>query len=271
MTERNESTLSKHIAGIVPVSKVDSDIDLVLHPGMMPIANDFYAVQRSIVECSYVGCKTIWVVCDESIAPLLKKVCGDFVLNLAQHERAKFANFPQENRTSVPIFYVPISYKNMNKRGIGVSVIEGVTASFTVSDKMSKWLAPYRYYVSMPYGVYDPRNVNVRSLVKQNESFFYTHEGESALTGQHMGFSFSARQFKHCSYLFKRIDVKSDYTLDLVFSDDIMIENSCSIELDKYKDISSWEGYQDMMKDPLKIGTDWRYCFDAALKMKGSR
>ena len=271
MTERNESTLSKHIAGIIPVSKVDSDIDLVLHPSALPIANNFYAIQRSIVECSYVGCKTIWIVCDESIAPLLKRLCGDFVLNLAQHERAKFANFPQENRTSIPIFYVPISYKNMNKAGLGVSVIEGVSASFTISDKMSKWLVPYRYYVSMPYGVYDPRNVEARSLIKQNESFFYTHEGESALTGHHMGFSFSVRQFKHCSYLFKRIDVKSNYTLDLVFGDDIMSENSCSIELDSYNDISSWGGYQEMMRSPIKIGTDWRYCFDAAIKMKGSK
>ena len=84
-----------------------------------------------------------------------------------------------------------------------------------------------------------------------------------------MGFSFSSRQFKHCSYLFKRIDVKSDYTLDLVFGDDIMGENSSSIELDRYNDISSWQGYQNMMEDPLKVGTDWRYCFDAAIKMKG--
>ena len=266
MTERNEATLSRHIAGIIPVSKVNSDIDLVLHPSMLPIANNFYAIQRSIVECSYMGCKTIWVVCDESVAPLLKKVCGDFVLNLAQHERAKFTNFPQDNRTSVPIFYVPISYKNMNKEGIGAAVIDGVNACFTVSDKMSKWLVPYRYYVSMPYGIYNPRILETKSLVRQNESFFYTHKGQSAQTGCHMGFSFSVRQFKHCSYLFKRIDVKSNYTLDLVFGDGIMNENSCSIELEDYKDISSWDGYREMLSDPIKVGTDWRYCFQAAIK-----
>ncbi len=248
------------------MSKVQSDIDSIVHPSLLPIANGFYAVQRSIVECSYIGCKTIWVVCDESVAPLLKKVCGDFVLNLAQHERSKFTNFPNENRTSIPIFYVPISYKNMNKNGIGVSVVEGVTASFTVSDKMSKWVTPYRYYVSIPYGVYNPRVVETRSLVKDSESFFYTHNGESALTGHNMGFSFSVRQFKHCSYLFKRIDVKSNYTLDTVFGDDIMYENSSSLELENYKDISSWDGYLSMMSDPLKIGTDWRYCFTAAMK-----
>lgn len=266
MVEKNELTLSKHIAGIIPVSKVQSDIDLIIHPSMLPIANNFYAIQRSIVECSYMGCKTIWIICDESVAPLIKSVCGDFVLNLAQHERAKFAKFPQENRTSIPIFYVPLSYKNMNKTGIGATIVDGVSACFTVSDKISKWITPYRYYVSMPYGIYNPRVTKTRSLVKENESFFYTYKGKSARSGNYIGFSFSARQFKHCSYLFKRINVKSNYTLDLVFGDDIMSENSCSIELDNYVDISSWSDYQNMMCDPLRIESDWRYCFSAAMK-----
>lgn len=266
MTEKNEMTSSKHIAGIIPVSKVKTDLNLVWHPSMMPIENDFYAIQRSIVECSYMGCKTIWVVCDETIAPLLKKVCGDFVLSLTQHERAKFARFSNEMKRHVPIFYVPISYKHMNKKGLGVSVMEGVYASYTISQKFSKWIVPYRYYVSTPYGVYYPRNVTVRAVVRDNESMFLTHNGESALTGANLGFSFSARQFKHCSYLFKRMDVKTDYTLDKVFGDAIMYENSESYELDYYKDISTWDGYRSYMSEPLRLNNDWKYCFENAFK-----
>ena len=266
MTDKNEMTSSKHIAGIVPVSKVQSDIDLVLHPSMLPIANNYYAVQRSIAECSYLGCKTIWVVCDESVAPILKKVCGDFVLNLAQHERAKYAKFSSDLKRHIPVYYVPLSYKHMNKEGIGTSVMEGVYASYTVSDKISKWVIPHRYYVSMPYGVYYPRNVEVRSLVKNSESMFLTYNGKSARTGAHLGFSFSARQFKHCSYLFKRMNTKGNYTLDKVFGDDIMIENSKTHELDYYYDISTWGGYQEMMTDPIKVNGDWRWCFSNSFK-----
>ena len=261
-------TLSKHIAGIIPVSKVSTDIDLVLHPSALPIGNNFYAIQRSIVECSYMGCKTIWIVCDESVAPLLKSICGDFVLNLAQHERSKYANFPTADRTQIPIFYVPVSYKHMNKNGIGISVIEGVNASFTVSDKLSKWVVPHRYYVSIPYGVYDCRIKNARSAIRENECFFLKHNESSYKTGDYLGFSFSSRQYKHCNYLFKRMSVQSNYSLDLVFENDIMNENSESITINKYQDISSWEGYQRMMKDPPKIWTDWRYCFDASFKRK---
>jgi hypothetical protein len=266
MTEKSEMTSSKHIAGIVPVSKVNTDINLVLHPSMLPLQNDFYAIQRSIAECSYMGCKTIWVVCDESVAPLIKKVCGDFVLSLTQHERAKFANFSSELKRHVPIFYVPLSYKHMNKKGIGVSVMDGVYASYTISDKISKWIAPYRYYVSNPYGVYYPKNVELRQLVKDNESVFMTHKGQGVLQGENLGFSFSVRQFKHCSYLFKRMDVKSDYTLDKVFGDAIMNENSETYEVDYYHNISTWNGYQQYMSDPIRMNNDWRYCFQNAFK-----
>ena len=62
------------------------------------------------------------------------------------------------------------------------------------------------------------------------------------------------------------MDVKSDYSIDKVFGDDIMINNSETYELDYYYDISSWQGYQDMMSDPIAVNGDWRYCFDNAFK-----
>ena len=264
MTAKNEMTLSKHIAGIIPVSKVPTDINLVLPPSALPIGNDFYAIQRSIVECSYMGCKTIWIVCDESVAPLLKKICGDFVLNLAQHERSKFTNFPKENRTTIPIFYVPVSYKHMNKEGIGVSIMEGVGASFTVSDKISKWVTPYKYYISVPYGVYNCDWKQAREGVRNSESFYLKSGQSSFRSGDYLGFSFSVRQYKHCLYLFKKMNVKSDYAIDILFKNDIMIENSDYMDVEEYFDISSWEGYLKMMSEPPKILTDWRYCFTAS-------
>ena len=67
------------------------------------------------------GCKTIWVVCDESIAPILKRVCGDFVLDLAQHERSKYTNFPSDNRTQVPILTRDViqEYQQAGYRRVG--------------------------------------------------------------------------------------------------------------------------------------------------------
>ena len=144
MDTTTKSALSKHIAGIIPVSKIDSDLDSFLHASMMSIDNGFYAVQRSVVECAYAGCKTIWVVCDDSIAPLIKKVCGDFVQDPIAIINSKYKVFPQENTKSIPIFYVPLSYKNQNKDGLGVSVLDGITASYSVSSHISKWVVPQR-------------------------------------------------------------------------------------------------------------------------------
>ena len=233
---------------------------------MMPLDKDYYAIQRSIVECSYMGCSTIWIICEESVAPILKKVCGDFVTNLAENDRAMYANFPEEHRKYIPIMYAPISYKMMNKKGLGVPIVDGVHSSYSVSAKLSKWVVPYRYYVSMPYGVYKPRHTKLRALVREYESVFLTHDGESARTGAHIGFSFSPRQFVHCSYLFKRMDVKSDYTIDKVFGDDIMIENSTTYDLEYYHDISTWGGYTEMISNPIRVTSDWRFCFNKSFK-----
>ena len=45
-----------------------------------------------------------------------------------------------------------------------------------------------------------------------------------------------------------------------------MIENSETYELDYYYDISTWDGYREMMTDPIKVNGDWRWCFDKSFK-----
>jgi len=269
MDTTTKSALSKHIAGIVPVSKIDSDFDLFLHPCVMPLDNGFYAIQRSIIECAYAGCKTIWIVCDDSVAPLIKKICGDFVQDPIAITNSKYKTFPQENLKSIPIFYVPLSYKNQNKEGIGMSVLDGITASFLVSDKISKWVIPQRYYVSSPYGVYDPYCIKEqRDQILINDSFLLTCNDKSIFTNDHLGFSISPKQFKHCNYLFKRMDVKTKFNLDIIFGNDIMRENMGTGSVDCYYNIKDWEGYQSVFKNGLSFESVsfWKSLFTGNIK-----
>ena len=261
--------MSKHIAGIVPVSKIDSDFESVVPACMSLLSNGFYAIQRSIFECACAGCKTIWVVCDDSVAPLIKKVCGDFIQNPIAISDSKYKKFPQEHLKSIPIFYAPLSYKHQNKEGIAVSVVEGILSSFMVSDKISKWVVPQRYYVSSPYGAYDPSLVTkVRSNILSNESFVLTHKGQSVFTGEHLGFSLSARQFKHCNYLFRRMDSKTQFDLDIIFNDDIMKENMATHEINSYHNIKDWAGYQTMFESGVgfEIYSSWKNMFTGNIK-----
>lgn len=264
MEEMTRSTLSKHLAGIIPVSGFKGDIDSITTPGAMLIANGFYNIQRAIVECCYAGCGTIWISCDEKQATIFKKICGDFVTNMHDYERSSFTKFPSDNRRVIPIFYVPLSYKNQHKYGTGVSLIDTMQTSFTISSKLSKWIVPNRYYVASPYGVYNPEVNNHRKEIMSDGVFMLSHKGRTAIDGEHLGFSFGVKEAKHCNYLFKRMGSIDDIMLDKVIDNDIFVENKTVHEIDKYHNIWDWEGYQYMWSDPIDVYPKYRFCFSNA-------
>lgn len=264
MDKKTDSTSSKHIAGIIPVAKVQTDIDLVVPTALLPIGNGFYNIQRAIVECCYAGCDTVWVVCEESEAAILKRVCGDFVLNMHDYERSKYSKFPSDNRRVVPIFYAPLSFKHQNKIGLGVSVMDGIHASFHVSSKISKWSMPHKYYVSSPYGVYSPEVNRLRTEIVSDGSFFLSHDGKTAIDGENLGFCLSVDHVKHCSYLFKKTNVKTQFSLDIILNNDKVKKNLKVSKIDMYHNIQNWEGYQGMWQEPLVIYPKYKFCFSGA-------
>ena len=266
MTAKTESTLSKHIAGIIPTAKVITDIEILPHASLLPVSNGFYNIQRSVVECAYAGCNTIWIVCEESYAPLIKKLCGDFVINMNDYERSKHSKHPSINRRVIPIFYTPLSYKYQDKEGLGVSFIDGVNASFHVSKTLSSWIVPHKYYVSIPYGVYDPEVK--RSFVKSKESFFLSHNGRTALDGENLGFCLGVEEVKHCSYLYKKNKSNSLFTLDKIIDNDIVRKNITTSEIDIYHNIQNWQGYMDMWKNIVPMYPKYKFCFSSAFKMQ---
>lgn len=261
MDPRLETTSSKHIAGIVPVAGVRSDIDLVLPPGALPVGNGFYNVQRAIVECAYAGCNTIWVVCDDATAPLIKEICGDFVTNMHDYERSMHTVHPSDNRRTVPLMYTPLSFKYQDKSGIILSIIEGIRAAFHVSSNISKWLVPYKYYVSNPYGVYNPEIKSIRTKINKDSDFFISHNNKTAMDGENLGFCIGIQAAKHCSYLLKRIKGNKNFSLDMVLDNDILRSNFETHEVDKYHNIQNWLGYSEMWKDPIEICSKYRQCF----------
>ena len=64
-------TVSFHLAGIIPIAGQDLDFNMPWHDCLMPIAQNYLAVERAVVECAYAGCETIWVVCHDDMQPLI--------------------------------------------------------------------------------------------------------------------------------------------------------------------------------------------------------
>ena len=67
-----------HLAGIVPIAGQSLDFDMPWHDSLMPIAQNYLAVERAVVECAYAGCETIWVVCHDDMQPLIRHRLGDY-------------------------------------------------------------------------------------------------------------------------------------------------------------------------------------------------
>ena len=85
-----------HLAGIIPVSSIPLYYNTPYHPCMLPLDDEYLMIHRSIMECAYAGCETIWIVMDPDITPMFKRVVGDYVydpVNFYRHhdpdQRAK--------------------------------------------------------------------------------------------------------------------------------------------------------------------------------------
>ena len=149
-----------HLAGIIPVSGLDSDFGFPWHESLNPISKDYLAVERSVVECAYAGCETIWLVCNDDIQPLLRHRLGDYVVDPSSLNQASFSKFPEEGKKIIPIFYTPVHPKDRDRRDSLIwNAFHGMLSAFTTSSKISRWLNPSRYYICFPYGVYDPEVV----------------------------------------------------------------------------------------------------------------
>ena len=96
-----------HLAGIVPVAGQPLDFNMPWHDCLMPIAQNYLAVERAVLECAYAGCETIWVVCHDDMQPLIRHRLGDYVQDPVWVLR-HFSLEKRGYRKPIPIHYVPI-------------------------------------------------------------------------------------------------------------------------------------------------------------------
>ena len=106
---------SFHLAGIVPISGERLDFNLPWHDCLQPIAQNFLAVERAVLECATAGCETIWIVCDSQMQPLIKYRLGEMVEDPVWVGR-KFDKFPSSSKKAIPIYYVEVHPKDQGKK-----------------------------------------------------------------------------------------------------------------------------------------------------------
>lgn len=240
-----ESNNNFHIAGIVPISNYKSKLNFQWHDSLTPVGPDFTAIERAVWECACAGAKTIWIICEDDFQPLIKKQVGEWLYDPVNYDKAKFTKYPSDNRKKVPIFYAPIHPRDRDRRSsYGWGALHGALTSFICCSRISKWTLPTKYYVSFPFGVYNPECVlKHRDRIRTEERFFISHQGKTVSDNCYLGFTLTPNQWKNYVYqLKKNFKDNGDLPLAKIFNCG-NIDKDERLEIDWYYDLGTWESW----------------------------
>ena len=269
----NSAPQGRNLAGVIPLSGWKNTFDFPWPDYMHPIREGYLAVERSVYECALAGCDSIWIVCNDDVAPLVKKRIGDYVMSPRYFEEKDFVKRKDYHQKWIPIYYTPISQKDRDRRdSLGWSILHGSLTAFIISKKMSKWVKPTKYYVSFPYGIY---NVNIvkahRATIRGTEPFYLSHGGKTVRDNVYLGFAFSPESWPKYKWHIKNQCTGGDrtlpiqerwssrhFTLDKIFNLDIIdIKNEVNVE--EYYSLSSWDSLKSYYKSDIKIPRPGRH------------
>ena len=270
-----------HLAGIIPVANYDCEIEVGFPEVLLPVCNGFSLIQRSVFECAMAGCDTIWIVANEDLAPIVKNTVGEWVYDPVYYKRDFSSKFYSELRKEVPIYYIGIKPKDLDRRdSYGWSVLEGIHSAYMTSHRISKWLTPEKYFISFPLGICDPHQIREhrKEIRDIKANFFYKFLGNTVKQNLLLPFTMTGEDFKLCrrainkkttreylppspgqQYPSQRIPLQDRWSaryfhFDTVF-EKINESNSKKVDLDWYYDISRWSGYRDYLRSNFSIET----------------
>jgi len=265
---RENNTEYFHLAGIVPIAGQKLDFNQVWPDCLMPIAPDFSLIEAAVAECAWAGCDTIWIICNDDVSPLVRKKIGDWVGDPVWAYR-KFDRFPDESKRQIPVYYVPVHPKDRDKRDcLAWSVLHGSLTAFKISDDISRWTIPNKYYVSFPYGYFPAWQLREhRRLISSSNNVYMTSNGKSMKNNLYSSFTFGKDEFIEFRKVIRSgtgrwkpgVDYKEYQALPIeerwsarffeiekVFAP-FDTNTATEIKVDNYWNISSWQEYKLFM------------------------
>ena len=158
------------------------------------------------------------------------------------------------------------------------SVVEGALSAFKVSATVSKWIYPNKYWVSFPYGYFNPEILRKhRQKISSSKNFYVTHNKQTPEQGIHTSFSFGKDEFirfrrqirKGTGQFTNQLDddgiprtklsLEERYSARWFDLKDVFIDldnsESNSIEISQFYDLSSWQNYRNYLSSKLASET----------------
>jgi hypothetical protein len=261
------SLKGRNLVGIIPITGREDKLNLPWSDCLQPLADGVLAIERSVHECAQIGCDSIWIICNDNSAPLIKKRLGDYVVNPYIYENWKYKRMPDGQINHIPIFYTPVLQKHRNRTDtLGWSVLHGALTSFVVANKISKWVVPSCYYVSFPYGIYNVKSMNkVRGEIRAGKKVYGEYNGKTVRDGLYLPFSFTPEDWLLFRRQLNENNTGGDkslpiqerwsakhFTLDKIFNHD-KIDIDKKVEIKSYHTLDSWEELKSFYESETKI------------------
>ena len=188
--------MKKHLAGIIPVSGIISDFNMPWHASLMPIGPNYLAVERSVAECAYAGCDSVWIVCADDVTPLIRHQIGEKVQDPVYSYR-HFERNKTDVKKPIRIYYVPIAIKDINKRdNLAWAAIFGAQTANKILGSISSHLAPDKFYVSWPYGYVKPSLTREYRKVIASEHVMFEHDNETVKNNKYLSLTLDMSQIE---------------------------------------------------------------------------
>lgn len=256
------------MVGLIPIAGYPHQGPTNFPPHLTRLSEQCIAIQRSAYECVLAGCDSIWVICNDDISPLTKRFLGDYLMDTDIFKHWDFIANKEDHKRFIPIYYVPISQKDRNRRdSLGWSILHGALTSFLVSSKISSWLKPSKYFVSFPYGIIDPFEVaKYRKQIKSKRPFFLSFQGKTVRDNLYLPFAFNPEDWLRYKRQIKNNCTGGDtslpaherwssknFTLDKIFKYDNIESIDFVKEIPRYYEINTWRNYRDFCKSDFEV------------------
>jgi len=231
------------------------------------------------MEAAFAGCDTIWIICNDDLAPIVRYRVGDYIQDPI-HFYNNFGARPNERRKRIPIFWVPVHAKDRFKRDcLSWSVITGALSCLKIASQLSNWLIPEKYYVSFPYGIIDPRQLQkVRGNIRNKSNFYVTSKGKSVQDNNYSSFTFGKEEFiiyrknvrqgtgKYTSEVKderglprSKLPIEERWSARYFDLQDVFrgvdINDGFQFEVDEFHNLDNWESYREYMNSDLARDT----------------
>jgi len=192
-----------NIVGIIPVAGTQGEFGFEWPDCLTPIAPNYTAVESSVYECAHAGCTSIWIVCNDDVAPLIKHRVGEFCVDQASAQRGYFTKHGNNYYQDIPIYYVPIHPKHRDKVDCyGWSIIYGANVAYWITKKFSRWTTPDTYYISFPFGVSDPREIiRCRKFIRTKEPFYFSYKGLTVKDNIPLSFTMQPDEWRRAKHI----------------------------------------------------------------------